>query len=640
MSVSGVGGVGIGIGAWELHRSSRTGTDYYYHVPTKTSLWRDPDLPHGWAWSRTSETAPKLYTNLLTGATQSSIPTIAPIDREEESDSRRSGVKRARIDSGGTIAPTATSISSTALISPTIILTPGILDSTHPLPRLPTLMDEITGAPIPGLGMGFCDEAPPCLSRVEAAVTALSIRTTSTTTASGSNSSSSDHRVVSRGGTFFGDEHLLILQQLVRAAVSRHTLEGIAMMKALETRGRDAAEAAAEAAARTLVLIDIGAGAGVSTAAMLDCGGSSAQIFSIDLWDLSKDYYASQLQSFNHSALAAAWSKGDTGSDAPVSAPARAADCDTLFSLFCARFWGERDRLVPVRAHAPSGVAAVDRLGLAPALVWLDGDITAAGVRATLEAVWSRWLDPVVRAQGGTVGGGPPRMAPFVGGGGWDLSESVRTAVSVFAATHALPLHVEMGRAWTLSPEVVKETRNDPRAAPSGAAVGGAEAAAAGAALRVVEPSGERDAILRVWQAGVIRALDAPGEDVVRLTRALNDGGDGDDGKPSSTFLDAGCNDKRHLTLLMHATKAGKTKLVAALLTAGAGVNIQAARSAQTALHLAAYDGYTSAAAILLGAGADPDLVNKWGETPRGLASSRRHADVAELIAKAKPQAQ
>ena len=194
-----------------------------------------------------------------------------------------------------------------------------------------------------------------------------------------------------------------------------------------------------------------------------------------------------------------------------------------------------------------------------------------------------------------------------------------------------------MGRGWTFSTEAVNETRNDPRAAPSGAAVGGAEAAAAGAALRVLEPSAERDAILRVWQAGVIRSMEASGEDVIRLNRALDDGGGGDGGKACPAFLDAGCNDKRHLTLLMHATKCGKTSLVSALLTAGAGVNVQAARSAQTALHLAAYDGHTSSASILLGAGADPDLVNKWGETPRGLAVSRGHRSVSDLIAKTRP---
>ena len=88
----------------------------------------------------------------------------------------------------------------------------------------------------------------------------------------------------------------------------------------------------------------------------------------------------------------------------------------------------------------------------------------------------------------------------------------------------------------------------------------------------------------------------------------------------------------------MHAAKSGKAALCGALLRAGARVNVQAARSAQTALHLAAFEGHADVARALLAAGADADLLNQWQETPRALARSRaaggsaRHAAVHALL--------
>ena len=634
------------IGLWELHRSSRTGSEYFYNTRTKASLWRDPELPRGWAWSRTSDAAPKLYTCLISGATQFTLPlvavavAIAVAAADIDVDAVRVA-KRAR--TGTTVSEdynvVAAANTATTTTNTTTTTTVGMLDPSCPPPRPTTRIDDKGGLCV----MGFCAEAPPCLARVQAAAaraaaaSVVGVGGVGVGTAGALGAGIGGVGGVAGVGSFFGNEHALILRQLVRTAVGRHAAEGAAMAKALETRGRDASEALSEAAARTLVLVDIGAGAGVSTALMLEAGGTAAQVFSIDFWDNGQNFYADTLGSYGHTALSAAWAAGDVGSDVAASAPARAADADTLFALFCARFWESQDRLVPVRAGASAGVVAIDRMGLAPSLVWLDADLTPLGARATLDALWARWLDPVVCAQGGTVGGGPPRAAPLVGGGGWDLSEGVRSAITAFAAAHALPLHVEQGKAWTLTPEAVRETRNDPIAFATSSVTN--EAAAAGAALRVSDVTVERDAVLRVWQAGVIRALDAPGEDVARLRVALADGGDPDGevlikGGACVSFLNAGCNDKRHSTLLMHATKAGKSLLVAALLGAGAGVNVQAARSAQTALHLAAYEGHTAAAAILLGAGADADLVNKWGETARGLAGKKCHVAVTALINK------
>jgi len=385
------------------------------------------------------------------------------------------------------------------------------------------------------------------------------------------------------------------------------------------------------AAQRQLSFVDVGAGGGGATAALLDAGGAHAHVYAVDWWDGGAGAYAAQLRGFGHAARAAAWERGDAGGGGGAAAPPAVGPRDSLFSLFCARFWRAQDRVTPVRAGAAAAVAQLDRAGVAPALVWLDADLTEAGAAAILEAVWARWLDPAVRAAGGTNGGAPPRAAPLVGGGGWDASAGVRAAVAAFAAARALPLAIEGGAAWTLSPEAARATRNDAHAPPPPSAA----AARAGEALRVRSAEAARAAARDAWLAGAARVIDAPAEDAAALRAALAAAPDAAAAREWLDAADAG--DKRHLTLLMSAAKAGKAALVGELLAAGAAVDARAPRSGYTALYLAAYGGHAAAAKALLAAGAGADVPNKWGETARA-AAAKRHAGIAALIQEARPK--
>jgi ankyrin repeat protein len=134
------------------------------------------------------------------------------------------------------------------------------------------------------------------------------------------------------------------------------------------------------------------------------------------------------------------------------------------------------------------------------------------------------------------------------------------------------------------------------------------------------------------------------GEDAAELRAAVGsvprerragEGGAGDAGP----WLDRGGNDKRHLTPLMRAAKLGKAALVAALIDEhGAGVNVQAPRSAFTALHLAVFEGHAAAVEALLARGADAAMVNKWGESVRKVAADKRRPNILALLDRAEAQ--
>ncbi len=73
------------------------------------------------------------------------------------------------------------------------------------------------------------------------------------------------------------------------------------------------------------------------------------------------------------------------------------------------------------------------------------------------------------------------------------------------------------------------------------------------------------------------------------------------------------------MTALMLAAWESRDDIVKLLLDAGALVNV-ASDDGETALHKAVRSGYTDAIIALMAAGADPEIRNKAGQSPRGLA--------------------
>ena len=103
--------------------------------------------------------------------------------------------------------------------------------------------------------------------------------------------------------------------------------------------------------------------------------------------------------------------------------------------------------------------------------------------------------------------------------------------------------------------------------------------------------------------------------------------------------LEAGDNvgqaDRQGFTALHFAAQQSQTEAVKALLAAGAPVDPQD-RFGNTPLWRAVFDsrGQGMTVQLLLEAGADPDIANKAGATPRDLVTRMGAAEVAALFPK------
>ena len=90
------------------------------------------------------------------------------------------------------------------------------------------------------------------------------------------------------------------------------------------------------------------------------------------------------------------------------------------------------------------------------------------------------------------------------------------------------------------------------------------------------------------------------------------------------------------LTQLMTASEDGNTELVAALLRAGANVNLLTKWGGRTALHGAAHNGHIAIAGMLIAAGADVSITDFHRFTPLHDAVVSGHADMCLLLVVAK----
>ena len=86
------------------------------------------------------------------------------------------------------------------------------------------------------------------------------------------------------------------------------------------------------------------------------------------------------------------------------------------------------------------------------------------------------------------------------------------------------------------------------------------------------------------------------------------------------------------MTLLMLACKLNRRSIVRALIARGARANVQAPNSLYTALIIAAFEGHSGIVRLLLRAGADTSLVNKFGETALAASTKRKHHAIQAMI--------
>lgn len=120
--------------------------------------------------------------------------------------------------------------------------------------------------------------------------------------------------------------------------------------------------------------------------------------------------------------------------------------------------------------------------------------------------------------------------------------------------------------------------------------------------------------------------LAAAGGDEAAV-RSLLSAGDDEEGKLHPDQ----CVTADNMTALHHASAAGHSGVVKALIEAGASVGCMS-RSGDTPLHYSAYGGHKDVTMVLLEAHADVNAANEYGETALFSAARKGHLDVVKLL--------
>jgi Acetyltransferase (GNAT) family/Ankyrin repeats (3 copies)/WW domain len=599
---------------WTLATSRSTGATYFFNTATRQSLWHDPALPAGWAWGKAAENAPKYFVNLFNGQVSHSWPvqasnsapttgvgtTLAGTkqprpegDCDDQDGYGPNKAKRFRKDADG---EGDSAIGSSVASAPALLAAhkrvypPAVMPSMHPDACSIGKPDDKPAVEIP--------------SHISPLPSVAAADTTDT--------------------PFFNEAHRTVLRQ-----ICTHIKAELKKRAEWEAEHRDG-DADEE---RALPIWDFGCGEGFSAAFLLSqLPSASAEVYCVDGWSKAfTQYYCDSLKEFGNEALADELSlRYSSSSSSTVSVTAQ--------DIFLLSFWDD-DRVTPVHYPDYQGLLTLRDLGIEPALVYLDCDLHASQLKTMLREITKRY----------------PRA--HIAGGGWNLSSDVRAAVLEVQREIGRPLHVEQGKAWTFSAELIKQSHNTSEdssatllaAAEVAGAAGSRAEAVESEALKLEEAKQEwltkaLNVITMSYDGGDLGALKAAiGEHggraantsnvIAGAAAAIENHDAADDSDDPSCWINVGDSTKVHMTLLMHACKMGKTRVAEALIKDhGAKVNVQAEKSLFTALGLAAFEGHTDTVKMLLANGANPLLMNRYGETPLANAQTRRRSDIVALL--------
>jgi hypothetical protein len=111
------------------------------------------------------------------------------------------------------------------------------------------------------------------------------------------------------------------------------------------------------------VVVEIGSWLGRSSRYILSCH-PTLHLYCIDTWEGSEEHHR----------------RPDSVDRLP-----------TLYDTFIRNMWPYRDRCTPVKAHSRVGMSHIAGMGVVPAVVYIDGDHSAKGVRSDLTRALARW---------------------------------------------------------------------------------------------------------------------------------------------------------------------------------------------------------------------------------------------------------
>jgi hypothetical protein len=580
-----------------VHLSTSSGNLYYFHPKTGKALWWSSRAPFGWGKS-VDAGGSETFVGLFTGAVCHRIP--AEPDRLPK---RPRSPDLTASDEVKRVKPSPVVESSPTAVSESV-------PADTPLPRI---REE-------WLRRGYPPTRP--VDKVQAALSAaLGLEL----------EGGADTIRPKWSCPLFQEAHQLVLAQVLSAAT--------VAARTRSARGDP-----------VVTFLDLGAGLGRTSAfavEKLQSFGAKPLVVSIDCWHAP---YASALLRAH----------GDKASSASVrslceseggSEKLRASDL--FMDCFCENTWQLREHILPVRSLLPQELYGLRGQGIEPDVVFVDCEWDASRIRRVLRSVFELFPRAVVCGSGWKQSAGVrtvvtevakvttrmQRASSAVTPGGGSASEPAE-ADEYPCPELAIELHVEQGLCWCLHGSLVRKTKNDPTASMD--------------ALHMLSSARvEKEAVVvhdspKTWIGDVARLIDRgdAGKEVWELCRGrgrsvhdarravqnmLPGSLPGED--EGTTWIDVPQEGaKRGMTLLMLAAKLNRRSIVRALIARGARVNVQAPNSLYTALIIASFEGHGGVVRLLLRAGADTSLVNKFGETALVAAGKNRKAFVQEMI--------
>lgn len=661
------------VGDWIVCVSKSTKAKYYNNPVTKASYWHDDSLPKGWAWGRKKENEPKFYVNLFTNELTPSIPTI-PAHVTAESKSGASIMHTPPNDAHENRVPVNELVGPRDEIPNVEIesVKTNVLSSGLKMPQFPPPDSEEGKKLVDRCRLGFPMTRP------------RGIDVDIDDAYFGEEHKRILEQVLKVTNSYFASNRKRQMASLVRSGMTEEEAE-----LEIGIRFPIYFDIGAGTGAATKFLLEKGYEmCQIFSIDIWDLHGDyyKEQLLALQHTGLADNF--SRRKEKVKKMMQREYGIQDADEDASSEAKEESFVVQNpSYTQFCVNFWEHQNAVIPMNYPAWFGLSLLVNNGIFPSVIYIDADLSIEYLSILFRRIYRYFFDPNRNVRFFCT-------QPIIMGGGWDLSEDVRKAVVEFVRSNNLTLHVEQGKCWVMSKPVVTyslnteeqnlavlralyDSKEDQKVAKELTTLSSEAVEAATKKVWLNDTMGmveEYSSIIAKERAGrplqeiftsltpiskvegassleeiSLRLFRNPGprlkEFISKLCRSIKYHGSiykssdfsiekgSTDALRDKTWIDAPGEDKRCLTLLMRAARDGFVEAMALLADVfGATVNLQAERSRYTAILLATYYRHENAVRLLLARGADPLLVNKYGENAVDSAKSRNVPRILELL--------